>query len=78
MSFVANAWKALARIDDEFVEFGRMPQRDEFWDDGISEEPVYSGWTLALGYWLIGWWIPVIAALLIVGYLINWNWVGLW
>ena len=43
MSFVANAWKALARIDDEFVEFGRMPQRDEFWDDGISEEPDTAG-----------------------------------
>ena len=74
MSFINSAWLALARVDEEFINLGRMPVRDAFWDDDVPEHVEYSVTAL----WLVGWWIPVIVSFLIVGYLINWNWMGLW
>ena len=78
MSFIKSAWLALSRADEAFIEFGRMPRADAFWDAEPNERGIIQGAAANIGVWLIGWWLPVIGALLITGYLINWNWVGLW
>ena len=78
MTVIGNAWKALARIDDGFVEFGRMPVRDEFWDDSAPEEPVYTGWKLAIGYWMIGLVIPTAIACAYAYWACHGNIAALW
>ena len=78
MTFIGSCWKALSRVDEEFIEFGRMPHADEFWNAEPDEKGKIEGPIADIGVWLIGWWIPVIMAFLITGYLIGWNWIGLW
>ena len=78
MTFIGSCWNALSRVDDEFIEFGRMPPADEFWNAEPNERGIIDTPAKNVGVWLIGWWIPVIMAFLITGYLIGWNWIGLW
>ena len=68
----------LTRADVAFIEFGRMPKADEFWNAESNERGTIDTPVKDIGVWLIGWWIPVIMAFLITGYLIGWNWIGLW
>lgn len=50
----------LTRADVAFIEFGRMPRADAFWDADPNEMGVISGWMADIGVWLI--WVPVILA----------------
>ena len=68
----------LTRADVAFIEFGRMPKADEFWNAEPNERGTIDTPAKDVGVWLIGWWIPVVMAFLITGYLIGWNWMGLW
>jgi len=69
----------LTRADLAFIEFGKMPKRDEWWDDLVDARgPAIEGWGPSIAVWLVGFWIPLIAAMLITGYLVNWNYMSIW
>ena len=78
MTFIGSCWKALSRVDDGFIEFGRMPKADEFWNAEPNERGVIEGPMADIGVWLIGWWLPVFFALLYAYWACNGNLAALW
>ena len=65
MKILKSIRDTAVRADDAFIELGRMPVREECWDDPNQEVTVLKDPWLSIAYWTIGWWIPIIAALII-------------
>ena len=68
----------LTKADVAFIEFGRMPLRDSWWDEGPKETAVIDTPAKDIGVWLIGWWLPVFFAFLYAYWACNGNLAALW
>ena len=73
-----NLYNGLIRADEAFIEFGRMPKADEFWNAEPDERGTIDTPAKDVGVWLIGWWLPVGLAVAYALWACHGNIAALW